>query len=194
VLVVLATFVVAMAIAVVADVVVGGTPAPVAFTNKIAPGYVLDRSASGALTMSNAARATIATADELGPQLVAAHFTGGQSRVWTNGDQFAEIEIFNFRSAAGATSVMQYSLDLAVHLAGGGSDAKSAVLTKVPGVPGATAFYAAGNQTAGGPPLFVWGSWFTVGQHAYLIETGSPQPLTAAFMRALTQAEFRLVT
>jgi hypothetical protein len=189
----LAVLVVAAGIAVAVNLLVHGSQPQVAFTNKVAPGFVLDSSASGALTLSSASAATVVTTDRIRPRLEAAHFSSGESRVWTKGSDFAEIEIFTFRSAEGAKSVMHFSLDVAVQLAGGSADARRTVLDKVPGVPGATSFFADGIQTAGSQPLFVWGAWFTVGRHAYLIETGSQQPQSPLFMQVLTKAEYQLV-
>lgn len=190
----LCAFVAAVALAVGLDVATGGGPDPLAFTDRIPPGFVLDRAASGELTPGAAAEVTVLAPETLRPRLDAAHLSGGRSRMWTRGDTFAEIEILTFPSPAAARALVGFALDQTVALAGGGADARSAVLGTVPGVPGATSFYAAGNQQVGGQPLFVWGAWFTVGRHAYLVEVGAPQPLDAAFMQTLARAEYDTVT
>jgi hypothetical protein len=151
-------------------------------------GYVLDPVSSGSLSRDAAADSTVIAAETLRPRLE--DFRTGHAKMWRSAQgRFIEVAAYRFGSASQARSFMHLQLDYARQLAVAGAR----VVGPVKGVPGAMTFYVQGEQDSDGTPLFIWGSWFTRGDVAYLVELGGPQPASTSLLVALTQSQFRLV-
>jgi hypothetical protein len=150
-------------------------------------GYALDPTASGTLSRDAAADSTVIAAETLRPKLD--RFRTGQAKLWRAGERFIEVAAYRFESAGSADSFMQLQLDYARRLSIGGAQ----VVGSVEGVPGAMTFYVQGDQDSDRTPLFIWGSWFTRGKVAYLVELGGTQPPSSGVLVALTKRQFQLV-
>lgn len=165
---------------------------PFRFFTHLPPGYVADATASGSLNLTTAAEATVVAAPVARTQLRRDGCLTGSSRLWNDGDEYAQITIFSCGSSADAQRLERFELAYAGGLAGGGSLGARASRLTVPGVPAAAGFFADGDAVAGGQPLFIYGAWFTVGPRAYLVETGGMQPQPTVFLQILTSHEYAL--
>jgi hypothetical protein len=156
------------------------------------PGYSIDPSSTGKLSVAAAAQTTIMPTETLGPELHRDGFVNGQARTWRKGDDFVEIVAYRMSSAKHARALMQFGLSYAMQLPGGGVQAGKAALFTVPGLPSAHGFIADGNSASVNQPLFVQGAWYVDGPIAYLVETGGPQPASVAFAIDLTKRQHAL--
>lgn len=162
-----------------------------AFFTQVPPGYSLDRQDSGGLTLTTASRATVADTADVKAALRQDGFQGGQVRSWLDGQQFIEIAIFTLGSQGEARQFQRFEVNYALKLPGNGAS-EADVTFAVPHVP-ATAFYANGNQSVNGQPLFAQGSWFTRGDRAYLVYVGAPYPTSTMLLDTMTSGEYRAV-
>jgi hypothetical protein len=173
------------------DSIANSSGRPYAFFTQVPPGYSLDRQDSGGLTLSTASRATVADSADVKAALRQDGFQGGQVRSWLDGQQFIELAVFTLGSPGQARRFERFEVNYALKLPGNGAS-EADVTFAVPHVP-ATAFYANGNQSGDGQPLFAQGSWFTRGDRAYLVYVGAPYPTTTILLDTLTSGEYRSV-
>lgn len=182
--------VVALVVAVVGVIVATAQRSPngrLELLSAVPAGYVPDPASTGSLSRDAAAESTVIAADTLRPRLEG--FRTGQVKQWESGERYIKIAAYRFRSAAQASRLMQLQLRYARALAVGGAR----VTGEIKGVPGASTFYVQGEQDSDKTTLFIWGSWFTRGNVAYLVELGGSQPASTALLVELTRRQYRLV-
>lgn len=187
---VIVAVVVAVAVALAGVIVAtaeGSSNGKLELLSAVPAGYVPDPASTGRLSRDAAAASTVIAADTLRPRLEG--FRTGQVKQWQSGERYIKIAAYRFGSAGEARRLMQLQLDYARSLAVGGAR----VTGEVKGAPGASSFYVQGDEDSDGTMLFIWGSWFTRGNVAYLVELGGSQPASTALLVELTRRQYRLV-
>lgn len=146
-------------------------------------GYVLNPNVPESLDLDAARVATIADPDTLGTALGRNGFSGGESRVWQQGQSYETDLVFTFHTAAQARTVLEVEHQAMTNGLG---------VVASPGgdIPDSWAYTMFGSTRQGNASVFCQGVWFATGTHLFGITTCGPNPGDES--TALARADLQL--
>jgi hypothetical protein len=137
------------------------------------------------IDLDTAAKATPAAAAATRSALRDQGFSGGQERVWVNGDEYITVLELSLSTTVGAAQIVSFE-QAQLHSALGAN------VYPDPQIPDAVAFDLAGQTRAGNRNAFCQGVWFPLGTAAYEVDDCAGSPRYPELVMALALRQYQL--
>lgn len=144
----------------------------------------MEKRASGALAVDQAAQSTPAAPSQTRAVLDSSGYEDGYERVWTNDSGFVTVSGYTFGNTAGASSLVSFERSQLEGSLGG-------VVNDVASIPGGWSYVLFSSTRAQSRDVFCQGVWFAAASRAFAVTTcgATPNSEVPAIQIATTQYE-----